>query len=220
MSRVWSALTLKKARLTRQRGKVLRSIADTLGLVSFGAVDHHKDDHDSIRGLTVSTSHKDKHYAVGAHDGYDIAMVDRHDTIRASGRTEQHLWCIIRVSLREATSLPHVFLLPKGNGSTQFARLFTALRHMQPVNDFFTSAHSHEFHGRYDVMAAPHHAQEIETILTTTHTAGIAARFWPHAVEINNGHLYVYITEHRLSKTVLAGATSSALWLADALDQR
>jgi len=47
---------------------------------------------------------------------------------------------------------------------------------------------------------------------------GIAGRFWPHGIELKGDTLYVYITDHRLSSTVIMSTISSALWLAHSLD--
>jgi hypothetical protein len=55
----------------RARGVVLRRFSKKLGFVYFGNVDQHDDEHEVIRGLTVSTTHKDAHYAVGSFDDYD-----------------------------------------------------------------------------------------------------------------------------------------------------
>lgn len=46
----------------RSRGAVLKKFAHKIGLVYFGVVDQHQDDHEVIRGLTVSTTHRDDHY--------------------------------------------------------------------------------------------------------------------------------------------------------------
>ena len=219
MRRLVSALTLQQARLTRQRGKSIRSLADKTGLLYFGAVDHHRDEHDVVRGLTVSTTHKDKHYAVGSYDGYDIAIADRYDTTKTSVGKHSHHWCILQVSLLHAKHIPHVFLMPV-HRSERFAHLFMGMRHMAPIEHFMHVRYSSEFSSRYGVYVSPQHHSHADDWLTQSLTSGIAAHFWPHAIEFKDGKLFVYITEHRLSETVLGSALQSALWLADALDQR
>jgi len=204
----------------RSRGRVIRSFANKVNFVYFGTVDQHEDDHEVIRGLTVSTSHRDTHYAVGAYDGYDVSLVDRFDVIKhGHDAPTEHNWAILQVSLTN-TDLPHIFLKPKGHSPAAYNKFFTAYNTLHIVNTMFLAAHSPEFHARYDVFGISSRALEIEESLTTQVTNTIAARFWPHAIEIFEGKLYVYITEHRLNETMLGATLESATWLASVLDKR
>lgn len=204
---------------TRQRGYALKDISKRLGLLYFGSVHHQDDDHDVIRGLTVSTSHKDKHYAVGNYDGYDIALVDRYDTSRTPSSVEHHNWCIIQISLRQPTTLPHTFLLPHDRAG-RFSHLFVGLRNLQVIHEMTERQYGHEFTSRYNLYAPAHHALDVEKVITQPVALNVGVRFWPHAIEIRDDKLFIYITEHRLQETVLGGAIESALWLAETLDQR
>ena len=219
MKKVVATISLQQLRDTRARGKVIRHLADKTGLLYFGAVDHHRDEHDVVRGLTVSTSHKDKHYAVGTYDGYDIALVDRYDVTKSPQGTLRHNWVIIQISLLKAVHIPSVFILPL-HRADRFSHLFTGLRHMAPIEQFSHATFPHEFASRYTVYVPPQHHLNAYDWLSQPLTARIAAHFWPHAIEFKEGKIYVYITEHRLTETVLGSAVESALWLADALDQR
>lgn len=201
-----------------QRGYTIKDVSKRLGLLYFGVVDYRQDDHEVIRGLTVSTTHRDKHYAVGSYDGYDIAMVDRYDQSKDGTKSIRHNWCIIQISLHAPQSIPHVFVLPHDR-SGRFAHLFVGLRHLQVIHDLTEQQYSSEFTDRYNLNAPPHQALEVERWISPSVALGIAARFWPHAIEIRDGKLYVYITEHRLDEAVLGGAIASALWLAEIIDQ-
>lgn len=206
--------------LIRSRGKVIRHFAAKVGLVYFGTVDQHEDEHDVIRGLTVSTTHRDAHYAVGSYDGYDISLVDRFDVAYdAHHRPIEHSWLIFRVNLQDVT-LPHVFFKPIGHSPAAYTKFFTAFNDLHVMNDLFDSVHSHEFHQRYELYGRATHALALEQTMTSSVTQTIAARFWPHAIEIFEGKLYVYITEHRLSETVLGATLQSATWLASVLDKK
>jgi len=206
--------------LIRNRGRLLRQFAEKVNFVYFGTVDQHEDEHEVIRGLTVSTSHQDTHYAVGSYDGYDVSMVDRFDILRhGNEEPTEHSWLILQVSLTDA-DLPHIFLKPKGHSPAAYNKFFTAYNTLHAVNTMFLAPHSPEFHARYDVYSMSSRALEIEESLTTAVTNTIAARFWPHAIEIFEGKVYVYITEHRLSETMLGATLESATWLASILDKR
>jgi len=213
-------LLRRNSPLVRTRGSVMRAFARKAGLVYFGSVDQHGDDHEVIRGLTVSTSHIDTHYAVGAYDGYDVSIVDRFDTITGKdGKDVDHTWAIIEVTLQGLKSAPHVFLYPKGHDKDSYQKFFMASSQLQAVNGMFLRDHDAEFHNRYDVFALPSRAHEAEDLFPELSTQMIAARFWPHAIEILDGRVYVYITEHRLVETVLGATLQSAVWLAEVLDQ-
>jgi len=219
MHRVVAALTLKKARTTRKRGAALQAFAKKAGLIYFGSVNHQHDDHDVIRGLTVSTTHSDKHYAVGSYDGYDVALVDRYDRTKNGTHSTQRNWCIVQVTLQQATSVPHLFFLPT-HQTQKYEHLFAGLRHLQMIDSLVPEPYHHEFTNRYHFYATAHAAIEVQQWIQPATAQGIAPRFWPHAVEVNQGQLYVYIQEHRLDQTVLGSAVESALWLADQIDGR
>lgn len=202
----------------RARGTVIRRFASKMGLVYFGTVDQHKDEHEVIRGLTVSTTHKDAHYAVGSFDGYDVSIVDRFDVvIDAQRHPIEHTWLIFQIDLLDK-SLPHAFFKPLGHSPQAYNKFFTAFNTLHVINSVLNESHSHEFHSRYEVISNVTHAQHLEQALPSQVTQTIAARFWPHAIELFEGKLYVYITEHRLNETVLGSTLQSATWLAGVLD--
>lgn len=203
--------------LVRNRGKVIKRFATKVGFVYFGSVDQHEDDHEVIRGLTVSTSHRDSHYAVGSYDGCDVTMVDRFDIIQPQGKKPiEHSWLIFQIDL-EDKALPHLFFKPTGHSLAAYDRFFTAYNTLHIINDVFNTEHSPEFHSRYELYGNATHTLAIEKQLHSSITQTIAARFWPHAIEIFEGKLYVYITEHRLTETVLESTLEAASWLAAAL---
>jgi hypothetical protein len=203
----------------RSRGSIIRQFAQKIGLVYFGVVDQHQDDHDVIRGLTVSTTHRDDHYAVGSFDGYDISLVDRFDIVmNHHGAPEEHSWVILQISLENGDELPHMFMKPNNHAQNAYTKFFNAYTYLKPVNGLFQGSHSAEFHSRYEVFMNASKAIEIEEILTPKVTHTIAARFWPHAIEIFEGKVYVYTTQTQLTETLLDTCLESALWLARTLD--
>jgi len=208
--------------LIRARGKAIKKFASKVDMVYFGSVDQHDDEHEVIRGLTVSTTHRDTHYAVGSYDGYDVSLVDRFDVSYDSNKKPiEHSWLILQITLENA-SLPHMFFKPLGHSPAAYNKFFTAFNTLHAVNSVFNQDHSQEFHTRFEVYGLAAHALELEETLTAQVTQTIAARFWPHAVEIFDGKLYVYITEHRRPEleAVLGPTLEAAVWLASVLDKR
>ncbi len=203
---------------SRQRGTVIQSVAKKLGLVYFGSVGHD-DEHEVIRGITVSVSHRDSHFAIGSFDGYDVSVVDRDDTVASGDALVHRRWAIIQVALKHAPAVSDVILLPHDT-KHHYAHAFSGLRHIQPVDMLVAEPYSQEFLRRYAVLAASHQALDVNRMVTPALADLAALRLWPHAAELKEAKLLVYITEDRLSETVLRVAIESALWLADSLDQR
>ena len=202
----------------RSRAKVLKTFAKKMGFVHFGLVNQHDDDYDTIRGFTASLTHIDTDYTVGTYEGYNFRIVDRFDSYKHGTHSHEQLWCIMEIELHSNNS-PHVFLVPTGQQSGEYDKLFTVQPHLQPLNTMLLQNHSSELHGRYQILARPTHASDVEHLLTSPIVVGIAARFWPHGIEFKNGKLFIYITQHRLTKTVLETSIASGLWLAEMLDE-
>lgn len=219
-SGIWRSVLRRYSSAIRARGQVLRKFARKIGLVYFGVVDQHTDEHELIRGLTISTTHRDTHYAVGSYDGYDVSMVDRFDIyIDPSGAEKDHNWVILQIGLERVATTPHLFLKPIGPQAGAYDRFFSATHNLHPVNALLIGQHSSEFHSRYELYTAAAHAVEAEELLTTEVTQQIAARFWPHAVEIYQNKLYFYITDDALTEQLLETALSAGLWLARIVDE-
>ncbi|HWT40726.1 MAG TPA: hypothetical protein VN081_05705 [Dongiaceae bacterium] len=205
--------------LKRERGAMLRRFYDKIGFVNFGTVHQHDDEYDAIRGFTASLTHQDGHFAVGSYEGYDIRMVERFDILSLPGQ-KQHLqtWAIIEINLN-VRNVPHIFFVPTGNEGAEYSRLFATQPYMQPINSLFSSHHSPEFHGRYQILARTTHARDAEVIFDSPTIVGIGSRFWPHGIEVEHGKLFVYLTEKHLTRQMLDVTLASALWLAGTIRQ-
>lgn len=204
---------------TRVRATTLKKFSALVGLVHFGTVHQHDDEHDAIRGFTASLTHQDTSYAVGTYNGYNIRVVNRFDITRIAGNpNHEQFWTIIEIELR-TRSVPHMFFVPTGHEGGEYGRLYATQPTMQPLNSMMLSTHSPEFHGRFQLMASPTYAHKVETLFTSPLIVGIGSRFWPHGIEIEHGKVLIYITQHRLTKTVLETALASGLWLAETIDE-
>lgn len=211
----------KFRRPSAARGRVFQRFAKKLGLVYFGSVDQHHDEHDVIRGLTVSTTHKDRHYAVGSFDGYDVSIVDRSDSVRHRDTpASEHSWVIMRIDLETDDTIPHLFLHPLGHTPKAYETFFQAFHHLQPVNTMLRDDHTVEFHNRYDLYALSSRTLELEDIFTPTVTQQIATRLWPYAVEVFENKLYIYTTGEAIHESQLNTALELGLWLAHIFDKQ
>jgi hypothetical protein len=203
----------------RARGATLQTFSAHIGLVTFGTVHQHDDDHDAIRGFTASLTHRDTHYSVGTYNDFNIRLVNRFDSINIAGNPHhEQLWTVLEIELNH-TNLPHMFFVPTGREAGEYGRLYATHPTMTPLNSMLLDNKSPEFHGRFQILAHATHSREIEMMFTSPFIVGIASRFWPHGIEIENGKLLIYITEHRLTKAVLELALASGLWLAETIDE-
>lgn len=199
--------------------QTVRRFANTLGLVYFGYVDQRDDDHQLIRGFTVSNSHNDHYYTVGTFKGYDVAIVVRQDTLRyADKRIKDHYWTIVTVDLHNAKyQLPHFYV---GHNSV---RDELAAKHSQlsPIAIHpYSKEYKKQFLDNYTVYTRMTHAQIVAALLTPEITSVISEKFPEISIEIVENTIYIYKSEKHPSKVLLEKMISNGLWLAGAIDKR
>jgi len=203
----------------RKRGRMLRRFGEKFGFVYFGSVDQHRDDHQVIRGLTISPTHTDDHYSVGSFDGYDVSIVDRTDvTTSANGIQTRHNWLICEIKLQKSVDTPHFFLGSHNHTNSAYSSLFTSFSHLQPVPLGALHEYGDEFTSRYGLFAAPTHFIDAERIITGEVARSLAAHFWPLAAEVYEGSVYVYADNQTISEHLLETMVTSGVWLAHTID--
>lgn len=213
-------LSMRNGISTQQRKKAILKFVNNFGFVYFGHVDQHDDEHHIIRGLTVSSSHQDEHYSVGSYDGYDVSLVDRYDILKKPNESlKTHRWLIVEIDLHNGKNIPHIFLGSHSHTDSSYAKLFTAVPTLQPVPLGTFGQHSEEFSSRYSLFAAASQFIEVERLFTANVTRTIAAHFWPLAVEIYDGALYVYIDSKNISADLIQTMVQNGVWLASKLDE-
>jgi len=196
----------------RARGRAIKNFAGAMGFVYFGTVNTTKDD-EIIRGLTVSPSHQDSHYSVGAYEDYDVSLVDRLDVVTdANGAITRHQWLIMETKLKYPPE-PHIFIHPKGQ--TGFTHLFSAISHL-PLAHGLT--YPPVFNDHYEIYTRPDDLVELTTIISDDTARILAAHFWPFAIEVYNGSLFLYSLHKELSEKLLDTMIKNSVWLAQTLD--
>lgn len=205
---------------SHKRKRAIRRFTEKVGFVYFGTVDQHHDDHQIIRGLTVSSSHRDNNYCVGSFDGYDVSVVDRLDTIESGdGSCRTHNWMIVAITLQTVRDMPHVFVGAASQTASAYAKLFTAFASLQPVPLGTFESYPEEFTRRYSLFTAPTHFIEIERFFAANTTRVLAAHFWPLSIEVIDGVLYVYADSTVITMQLLETMLKNGLWLAEQIDQ-
>lgn len=202
---------------TRTTKRIIREFAERSDLVYFGYVSQRDDDHHIVRGITVSTKHRDDHYCIGTYEGYDTMFVERTDAVPGG---KVHSWHIIEIDLKHSHDLPHVVLRSKKNAHG-FEDL---LRIKYPT--------LHAFHMTTDQYAVPSLDKHFTTFISPVDTHAffqilpaekaemIGTHFDGLDIEICNGALYIYSDKQRISGQLLSTMLTNGVWLASLLDQK
>lgn len=205
--------------ISQVHGRVYRAFAAKTGLVYFGYVDQRNDEHSLIRGMTVSTKHRDNHYCIGSFEDYDVTLVERVDTIHLPGKTAKtHNWIIMTFDLHTSIELPHVFIGSHNHSETFYAQLFTKFNHLAKVPMEDTGIHSDAFTKKHTIYTKPDQVLHAEHLFNPTLTKVIGEQFGAFAVEIYDRTLYVYVENHRPTNALLEGLLSKGIWLAKSID--
>jgi hypothetical protein len=204
---------------SRRARSAIVHFSEKVGLVYFGSVDQHSDDHRIVRGLTASANHQDEHYAVGTYEDYDVSIVNRMDTTEDStGRLRTHSWLILEINLKYGADLPHIFMGMHEHKDSPYSKLFITHPSMQRVPIGTFEPYAQEFTARYSLYAHASHFIQVERYFNANITKVIAAHFWPLSVEINEGSLYLYADNQPVTIRLLDAMLKNGLWLAKQLD--
>ena len=206
---------------TQVHKKVYMQFAEKVGFVYFGYVDQRSDEHRLIRGLTVSSSHRDNHYCVGSYEGYDIGVVERTDAIKFPGKpTKRHEWIIMTFDLHAAVDVPHIFLGLHTHGETFYAHLFTKFSQFAPVSLGSINLYDKSFTDRYVLYAQPSQAIAAEQFFDSQTTKTIADHFGSLTIEVAENTVYLYAEHQRPGAALLEKMLKYGLWLAKTLDYK
>lgn len=205
----------------RTTRRVILAFAEKMGLVYFGHVSQLSDDHPLIRGLTLSPKHIDRHYTVGTVHGYDLAFVERTDTIKFPNKpNSHHVWNIFQIDLHTTKDLPHIFIGLHSHSETFYAHVLTKFNQLKMASyGVFETPHE-AFTKKYVLYTEPDEVLAAERLLDHSITAEIGQHFGNLTIEINTGNLYVYSDNHITSKKLLEVMLQNAIWLAEQIDDR
>ncbi len=205
----------------RLHKRVFMQFAEKTGLVYFGYVNQRSDEHRLVRGLTVSAKHRDDHYCIGSYHGYDIALVERVDTIRFPGKPKKtHDWIIMTFDLHSPVDVPHVFMGLHTHSDTFYAQLFTKFSTLikAPLGTF--GAYDPAFVNKYALYTEPAQLVAAQRLFDQDIAKTIAAHFGSLTAEIVEGSLYLYAEHQRPSMALLDKMIKYGVWLAQSIDER
>ena len=191
------------------------------GLVYFGHVDQHDDDHQVIRGMTVSHSHRDEHYSLGTYDSYDVSFVERTDSIKnpKTQRPQHHTWHILQFDLHSTTDLPHLFIGLHSHSESFYRQLFTKYSHLRPLPIGAMRTYDPTFISQYRVYGHPAEHLQVENLLGEVVDKVFVQNFGSLAIELHEGSLYVYSESKSLTPQLLEAMIKNGVWLARHIDE-
>jgi hypothetical protein len=198
--------------------KIIKQFARKFSLVYFGYVNQREDEHELIRGITVSATHVDTHFCVGDYKGHDISLVERHNTLIYPDQMPVHYhWVIMQVDLKRE-GLPHVFIDGNHHEEAFYMTLFMKFANMSNATALFTQA-SPLFARTFQVFVPADKFDEAEMMLGGDVAAMVAHHFKQFDYEIDNDRVLIYaenpvITSHLLHEMLRVGQ-----WLAAQLDK-
>jgi hypothetical protein len=199
--------------------RVMSRFADDFGLVYFGHVDQHDDEHKLVRGVTLSSAHKDRHYCVGTIQEYDAVVLQRIDTLTFPGKPKQsYTWLIMQFDLRSPHQVGHMFLDAHHYKETFFAHLFTKHSRLQKVDRSHFSGYEPMFVRGFDVYTSPDQHLQVPSVLTKEVTTTLGHHFRSFDFEITSEHVLVYSSNPIVTRSILEHMMRVGLWLSRHID--
>jgi hypothetical protein len=204
---------------SHRQARLIRQFADKTGLLYFGYVNQHSDEHRIIRGLTVSQTHHDDHFCVGTYDGYDVSVVDRQDmTINGKNSMIDHKWILVEIQLQTKEDIPHFILEAQTSKNHLHKSLFEYLNYLKPVTLGAFESYPSEFLSRYTIHTSPSHAIEIQRLIPASTARTIGAHFWPLSVEVTDKSVIVYSYRETVTSHLLDMMLTDGIWIAKLID--
>ena len=212
-----STWTLK----TRKHQRIIRKFADKIGMIYFGYVNQHTDDHKVIGGFTVSSSHHDDHFCIGSVGGYSVSLVERSDGAwQKDGSICVYNWLIMAFDLSASRDVIQFFLQAKNHNEKQFNNMFLLNPNIKKVELGTFEDYSPEFTNRFDFYANVVDSIELQRLFPASTARVIGAHFWPLSIEQKDNVLYLYADAKNLSENLLATMLENGLWLTGHIDNR
>lgn len=203
----------------RKTKNVYKDACNRYDLIYFGTVNQQTDEHEMVRGVTLSTSHKDSHYCVGSIQGWDVILLERTDTISFPGKpTKDFRWNILQVDLKSAI-LPHVLLDANHHNETFYAQLFTKFIRLTHADVSIFAEHDPLFSNRYSIYTPPDTLDSLTTLFPLDTTTVIGNHFSQFDYECFQDRLLVYAPDHIPTRQLLDHMIRAGLWLANELEE-
>lgn len=202
----------------RQTKIVYKEICERYDLVYFGSVNQHEDEHEMVRGVTLSTTHHDMHYCVGSVQGRDVIILRRTDDIALANKpAKTYSWNILQVDLRN-TQLPHTLLDAHHHDEDFYTHLFTKFIRLTKADSSLFENHDNQFSKSFSLYTPPDSLDVQSTLLPPDTTAVIGHHFAHFDYEFFQDRLIVYAPDRKATVQLLEKMLNAGVWLANELE--
>lgn len=199
-------------------GQAIRRFIKRFDLVYFGKVDHRYDDHAVVRGVTASTQHADRHFAVGNIKGRDVSILERTNTVHFPQKGEQqYTWVIVQVDLKQRHDIPHIFMDAHHHDEIFYANLFVNFANFHSGQSLFTH-HDPLFSQRFKVYAPSDKFDDVAKVMTPKITSMMAHHFSKFDYELQSDTIYIYSSNQSVNEHDIERMARIGLWLAEELE--
>ncbi len=193
--------------------QIIKQFAGKHHMVYFGHVDPREDEYELVRGLTLSTSHVDNHYTVGAYQGRDVIVVERRNTLTFPNKPPStYRWLIAQIDLRRG-GLPHIFIDCNHHDATFYANAFLSRQGMQDLGSYFGGV-SQTFAQKAKLFAKTTDYGAVGALITPEVGETIAQHFAQFDYECFDDRVLVYASNHVATPNLLEDMLRVGTWLA------
>ncbi len=210
-------------KLTQKRldtKKTYKIVCDRFDLVYFGSVSQHSDEHQMVRGFTLSPTHTDRHYCVGTVAGKDVILLERTDTISFPDKpSKKYRWVVLQIDLVKPIAV-HILLNGNCHDDTLYSTLLLRHRTMQLYDQFAVSAIDRQFASAFRVYAPLQHMTDIAHLLTPETASVLGHHFKQFDFELFHDRLLVLAQTDTPTPAKIEKMFQAGLWLADEINNR
>lgn len=198
--------------------KIYKDACERYGLVYFGLVNQQDDEHEMVRGVTLSPTHRDAHYCVGSINGFDVIICERTDIVHFPGKpSTEYRWNILQIDLR-GVSLAHTLLDANHHDETFYAQLFTKFIRLTKADKSIFSEHNSSFTKKYTLYTPPDALDALPFLFSKDTTDIIGTHFAQFDYECFQDRLIVYAPDRKATKQLIDHMVKAGVWLANELE--
>lgn len=206
---------LLKAQKTRA---IYKKVCSTLDLVYFGHVSQYSDEHEMVRGFTLSPSHIDNHYCVGTVAGRDMILLERTDRLSFPDRSSRsYTWTILQIDLHTHSS-PHIVLNPNRYEGILYSHLFAKFRDLAEYPVSYFTGHDEKFTSRFHVYGSQQRIEVTLQLLSPGTTSVLGHHFSNFDYECQGDRLILYYPTIQPTTGIIEDMVRAGVWLAGEID--
>lgn len=198
--------------------KTFKDACKLYHLVYFGYVSQYSDEHQMVRGFTLSPSHVDKHYCVGTVSGRDVILLERTDTISFPDKpSKSYTWLVLQVDLASASPV-HMLLNACQYDSLISTSIVARLSHLHKLDTVALSHYDQAFSSKFNLYAPLQQSDAALRLLDPGIASVLGHHFSMFDYEVLQDSLIVYLPTHTPSLKHIESILKAGIWLAGELD--